>query len=245
MEPTEPTLEEDFDHRRRKDLAEAHRLRNLETKPDEPYRHRYDERNILKQLANMATALGHLKDAAHANALLGTNYMDTEEIGEARPLLEAALDALEEQDHLPAVRVDVLNRLGVLSADREEHDLALRLLQRACAIYESSGADTGEGADGAALGIEQLHTLTCFYLAQAFGNLGKPADSAGWCARTLERQLLEREAADVRFDSREWAKNAAQLARYYANEGQISGAEHCLLAAEAVLTQARAARATA
>ena len=40
--------------------------------------------------------------------------------------------------------------------------------------------------------LEDLHTLTCFYLAQAHGNLGARERSASYCHRTMIRQLARR-----------------------------------------------------
>jgi hypothetical protein len=97
--------------------------------------------------------------------------------------------------------------------------------------------------------LEDLHTLTCFYLAQAclyltsphltsplphlasphlpcfyptqaHGNLGARDRSAAYCHTTMMRQLTRRGCTaqgEHAFQPSEWAKNAQQIAAYYAS----------------------------
>ena len=62
--------------------------------------------------------------------------------------------------------------------------------------------------------------LPCFYLAQAHGNLGARDRSAAYCHTTMMRQLARRGGSgrgEHAFQAGEWAKNAQQIAAYYAS----------------------------
>lgn len=54
---------------------------------------------------------------------------------------------------------------------------------------------------------------TVYYLAQVHQNMGNAAESAVYCERTLVRQL-----EGMKFDSVDWAINAATLAQYYVDQ---------------------------
>ncbi len=221
-------------------MRRAAALRRQHDPEEEPFRSRYEERQLLTRLsrqaaANAAAAEGSGSGARArmirtvAEAMLGFNFMDTEEAGQALPRLEAALPALEAGgDDLR--HVETLHRLGVLKANREEHEAALELLDRASAAYDRARSrladarapapsdDEDEPSEAARL--EELHTLTCFYLAQAHGNLGHRSESAAYCHTTLQRQLDQRErrvaeGSEFSFDAKDWARNAATLSSYH------------------------------
>jgi len=262
-------------------LLESERLRAIADPETEPFRSRYEERVLLRKLARQADANAaaaaegsdERKRAgcvgAAATALLGANFMDTEEAGQARDLLEKALAGMGESDEVDALTIETLNRLGVLAANREEHELSLDLLERALRRYESAvrsviarvealttataAAEAGtleaSKAESAASvkdaqTLEDLHTLTGFYLAQAYGNCGQATESAKWCQRTMERQLQLKGSGrkdEHAFKPHEWARNASNLSAYFCAENHFGAAESCLHAADAVLRAHRKA----
>lgn len=83
-----------------------------------------------------------------------------------------------------------------------------------------------------------MRTHTHFYLAQVFGALGLPEESAKYCLATLEQQLLTcvngaSEGGDTQFQgAREWVKNALRLVDYYIDTENIKDAATCLSACE-------------
>ena len=122
--------------------------------------------------------------------------------------------------------------------------------------------------EGARVRLQDARTLSTFYLAQVYGALGRRAEAASHCHETMRRQLLRREVSDradaaaresalkaggaggelafgsetrseFTFDSSEWARNASDLSKYYATVSRLDLAEHCLYAAESVLSQER------
>jgi hypothetical protein len=256
-------------------LRESERLRAIVEPDSEPFRSRYEERSLLRRLsqqanANAAAAAKGSEEgdrarfiAAAATAMLGANFMDTEETGQARTLLDKSLPVLSAAAEADTLAIETLNRLGVLAANREEHPLSLELLQRALQHYESAcqavlarvgslppaaaaaaaglleaGQAEADAAGREARALEDLHTLTGFYLAQAYGNCGQPAESAHWCLRTMRRQLRARgsgRADEHGFKPHEWARNAASLSSYFCAEKHFAAAQSCLHAADAVL----------
>ena len=240
-------------------LAAAEKLRIEPAPEEEPYVHRYEEREQLTKLqkqarANAAVEAGSAAAARAgvvagvADCLLGVNFMDTEELGTAQGKLESGIEALACDAAAPEAvkRIDALNHLGILWAGRGESERALGLLEEAKSLYLTLVEQRKGGASAAALReadqLENLHTLTHFYLAQAFGNLGRRDESAACCHTTMIRQLARRGEAvqgEHAFEPHDWARNAAQIAAYYAGCVRFDWAEHCLRAAGTVLATER------
>jgi tetratricopeptide (TPR) repeat protein len=180
---------------------------------------------------------------ALANGLIGKNFMETEEPGSAQAKLEAAIAGLEGVAEESAAHVEVLNSLGVLWANRGETQTSLELFERAIAAHAKARTEERVTSDAEALQrLEDQHTLTTFYLAQAYGNLGERTKSAAHCFETMRRQLARRGKSgggEFAFDPAQWARNAVDLARYYSAVDRYEVAEHCLRAAEAILVSAR------
>ena len=264
-------------------------LRSKPADEEEPYVFRYEERDALQQLLKQAAANAAVEpdgaDAARARVIggvlecwLGVNFMDTEEPGSGQARLERAIEALDtEVAPAEAVRLlDALNHLGVLWANRGESEKSLERLEAAEVLHKSlrSGSGVTELREGEEQ-LEDLHTLTCFYLAQAcltashltalpyltlpyltvyrtpthltpphptsprltpphlpsphlpcfylaqaHGNLGARDRSAAYCHTTMMRQLARRGGSgrgEHAFQAGEWAKNAQQIAAYYAS----------------------------
>lgn len=241
-------------------LAAAEKLRIEPAPEEEPYVHRYEEREKLTKLQKQASANAAAEaDAAAAararvvagvaDCLLGVNFMDTEELGPAQGKLESGIEALACDAAAPEAvrRIDALNHLGILWAGRGESERALGLLDEAKALYGTLTEQRKAGAAAASVlreadQLENLHTLTNFYLAQACGNLGRRDESAAYCHTTMIRQLARRGEAvqgEHAFEPHEWARNAAQIAAYYAGCARFDWAEHCLRAAGTVLATER------
>ena len=203
-------------------LSECAALRSKPAAEEEPYVHRYEERDALQQMLKQAAANAAVHpdgaDAARARVIggvlecwLGINFMDCEEPGSGQAHLERAIEALEVQKApAEAVRLlDALNHLGILWANRGESEKSLERLEAAEALHMSLRGGSGvrpavrepsqpnpyrgpnpnpEPSQVPALRegeeqLEDLHTLTCFYLAQAHGNLGARERSASYCHR--------------------------------------------------------------
>jgi hypothetical protein len=273
--------------------AEAKRLRSILDPEETPYESRYEERSVLSALSKQAAANEEAEPAgssaarrartirAIADGQLGRNFMDTEEPGAAQPKLESAIAGLEGVAEEAVAHVEALNNLGVVWCNRGELDQALELLERARVAHASAettvraAAAVAEGpskrdAEAAVVRLADASTLTIYYLAQVYGNLGRRAEAAALCHETMKRQLARRtvsEAVDAAareaaeavggagselafgsesrsefaFDANEWARNACDLAKYYATVARLDVSEHCLHAAESVLGAARKA----
>ena len=272
--------------------AEAKRLRAILDPEETPYESRYEERSVLTSLSKQAAANESASGSGSAEARrartmraladgqLGRNFMDTEEPGSAQAKLESAIEGLEGVAEEAVAYVEALNNLGVVWCNRGEAKTALELLERARDAHAAAvkaangGAAAAEGDDGEAVRLEDACTLTTFYLAQVYGNLGRRAEAASHVHETMKRQLARRnvsaaadEAArkaaeavggagsslafgsetrsEFSFDPNEWARNACDLSKYYTTVCRLDVAEHCLYAAESVLAAQRKADAAA
>lgn len=185
-------------------LEEARRLRAIEDPEETPFVSRYEERDVLAKVARQAAANAAAEPAGSSearrataigailNGMLGRNFMETEEPSAAQPKLEAAIDALEGISEEAAAHVEVLNSLGVLWANRGEAEKSLELLKRARAAHSAAKEDAASRGTEAAQRLEDQCTLTTYYLAQAYGNLGQRTESAALCHETMRRQLARR-----------------------------------------------------
>lgn len=273
-----------------KTQAEAKRLRAILDPEETPYVSRYEERSVLTALSKQAAANEASSDAASpearrartmralADGQLGRNFMDTEEPGSAQAKLESAIEGLDGVTTEAVAYVEALNNLGVVWCNRGEAQTALELLERArdahaAAVKAAKQAGNAQ-EDGDAVRLEDACTLTTYYLAQVYGNLGRRAEAASHVHETMKRQLARRnvsaaadEAArkaaedvggagsslafgsetrsEFSFDPNEWARNACDLSKYYTTVCRLDVAEHCLYAAEWVLASQRKADAAA
>ena len=201
--------------------AEAQRLRAIEDPEETPFESRYEERSVLSALAKQAAANEAAEPEGSAAARrartiralaegqLGRNFMDTEEQGSAQPKLESAIAGLEGVDAEAIAHIEALNNLGVVWCNRGEAQTALELLERAREAHTAvSAKQAAELDEGARLRLEDARTLSTFYLAQAYGGLGRRAEAASHCHETMRRQLERRSASE----SADAAARAAALA---------------------------------
>eukprot|EP00300_Choanocystis_sp_HF-7_P007943 c15606_g1_i1.p1 GENE.c15606_g1_i1~~c15606_g1_i1.p1 ORF type:complete len:634 (+),score=169.64 c15606_g1_i1:44-1903(+) len=185
---------------------------------------------------------------------IGTNFVTTEENHAGQMYLEHALKRLELVCSDFAVDyLDGLNQLGVLWSNREEFPKSMEFLQRAERFYKdlSAGEQTKKlflenvteeeramhgdklqpNTDMAR--VEELYTLTAFFIAQVYGHMGKSESSAEYCQLCLQRQLNDFEVLNLV----DFAYNCIGLYNYYVLCNQLVQAEYSLHAAEYVLTR--------
>ena len=80
--------------------------------------------------------------------------------------------------------------------------------------------------------LENLYTHNLFYLAQAYGHIGKPQESCKYCHETLNRQLIAGVDGKAAL---EWVKNAMGIADFHMVMNKFKTAAHALGAAEYIL----------
>eukprot|EP01083_Nonionella_stella_P029121 80246_1 len=153
---------------------------------------------------------------------LGTNYVQTEEFGDGMTHLNKCVDVLcRAEKKYCCELIDSMNHIALVDSSRENFQKSLEILQKAENVYDSVGGE------GRAHRLEELHTLTLFYMAQAYSQIGDSAKAASYCHRTLERQVSSGE-----FDSQEWSNNCLRLTDYYMLHGNFRQVWHCLQAAK-------------
>ncbi len=237
------------------DFLQASQLSVEDNPPEEPYKSLYAARELLSgmkaKLGSCPEPLRQLEDyrvlCANVQLQLGLNYQSTDETGVTEKALEASLLLLEgipDKRRTAMVSVRAYNELGLLWGNRGEQQKALEYLLKAKAVYEShismepplgeSEWLTGEEAKESERekAFEGLHTLTLFYLAQVYGNLGQKKQMAHYCQTTLSRQLETQE-----YDAIEWCLSCATLSQYYVAVEAFKQARHCLASASTVFSK--------
>lgn len=133
--------------------------------------------------------------------------------------------------------VDVLNQLGILWSKLQDAEKSKEYLLKAeeCAnefkelknqhpltifdIFGTTDEIEGKGTES----LEKTLTLTYFYLAQVYGQLGDLETSAKYCHLTLKRQLDLKD-----YDPVEFALNCATLSQYYFGRNMLKQSRHLL-----------------
>ena len=238
-----------------KDFVEAERLtrESSQDPPEDPYRSLYAARRLLsalnENLKSCPVEEESDEDVAVLRACLllslGLNYLNTEEMSRGEELMGECLrgvEGLPGKVKTATVSVEAYNQLGILWGNWGEQQKALEFLLKAKAMYESHIAlpppitatqwlaGREESEEQREKEFEALHTHTLFYLAQVFGHLNQPRQSAVYCQQTLCRQVETRE-----YDPLEWSVSCATLSQYHINTGNYRQAHHCLAAASHVL----------
>lgn len=215
--------------------------------------------NTAAAAASTCAALGAVE------LLLGNNHATTEELSAGEALLLRATEHLRRAP-LEAVAcelVDAHNSLGILWSQRGEHaksqlyiQLAIDTYADATATATAPSAASSAASSLSALAIsspslspspsaagpritdparraklESLHTHSLFYMAQACQHLGQVQRAVRLCEQTLDRQL--RAGA---FDPSDGAKNCIFLSTYYLAKRNFRQVEHCLAAADKLLS---------
>ncbi len=133
----------------------------------------------------------------------------------------------ETVEHELAVAIDVLNQLGLLLSGWDFNRAALSSLLAAKTIFDKFEGGAKGHKDTLHGTMDALHTLTNYYLAQAYGGVpNKSHVSAQYVLTTLVRQQTGEH------DPIEWIKNAVGLSTYYKKTNRWKAASHCLSACE-------------
>ena len=169
---------------------------------------------------------------ARVDYWLGLNHLETEELSTGERLMGRAMAALlPHSTSFPVPVIDGHNALSLLHTSRARYTAArdaLLIAQRTYQAVKPFHPSLPAGEWGV---VENLHTLTLYYLAQVYGKMGKRSLSASFCHLCLKRQV----EGGAAFDRREWVRNALGLAEYYQQKEQWEDAWHCIKAADAVI----------
>ena len=229
---------------------------NFEKNPeDKPFKSLYAARELLelivKRVEEFIKTSGKDLCVLLGTVLyqLGKNHVDCDETSLGEVFLERSFKLLNKvEDKIVSTTCCILacHQFAMIWASRSEHEKALNWLLDTKLMYESYNAPLYPlNEDELPLGLqdtiseekrkekfESLHTHTLYYLAQTYGNLGKPALSANYCHTTLGRQLLSKQ-----YDAIEWSLNCATLSQFYLNTDNFRQAQHCLAISEHILTE--------
>lgn len=186
---------------------------------------------------------------AHVKIDLGKIAMFVDELSVAEKNFHDGIDLLSELYLHPAAvcaYIYGLNQTGILWSNRADVEQAKEYLDNAeetyqafkktgsipLTIYDTFGpSDEIEPGKGEKM-LEKINTLTLFYLAQVYGNLGDLHKSAIYCHTTLKKQLLMNE-----YDSIDWALNSATLSQYFCTNNRYTEARHHLAAATQIMEE--------
>ena len=151
----------------------------------------------------------------------------------------------------PLLVVDGHNQLSLLHIGRAHYNRAVHCLLVAQRLYQSmrkrqtdSEQQQQQQQRSPALPslpagqwrvLSTLHTLTLYYLAQAYGRLEKRQLSAHCCHLCLYRQL-QSDAGLTTAEKADWVRNAISLAEYYQHKRDWAQAWQCVRGGDAVLS---------
>lgn len=127
--------------------------------------------------------------------------------------------------------IKCVNMLGILWAGRDRVKRSFLYLHSAKVLYDSL-ADNRSLPKGVRREVESLYTHNLFYLAQAYGHIGKPDYACKYCHETLDRQYIA--GVDGK-SAMEWVKNGMGIADFHMAMGKLKQAAYSLLCAEDVL----------
>lgn len=235
-------------------------IEETKTETLEPYKNHYRAREILQELEkNLINVADSYKDDEEncitINAILGYVLKDVgkismfvDETSLAEKYFQRAITLLEnDKSHLKVIvcYADILNQLGILWSKLEDVEKSKTFLLKSeettnefkkmsqrepLTIFDVFGTsdeiEKGKGQES----LEKTCTLTYFYLAQVFGQLGDLETSAKYCHLTLNRQLELKDYEPV-----EWALNSATLSQYYFGKNMLKQSRHLLAASSFML----------
>lgn len=243
-----------------KEFVEAVQLNDVECANDpesEPYKSKYKARTIWHDLkSQLEEILSDNRDNPSVAGILGllalklgSNYAACEELSAGEEHLERSVKVLEPHQMDPRVcniLQQAYNELGILWTGRRQPQKALEILQKGENLYKkykeeignspwvadelfqlkTQDEDAGEAVQKRSETFESTYTHTLYYIAQVSVQLEDSQKSAIYCHETLHRQL-----DTGRYDSVEWALNAATLSQYYMTQSNYTMARHCLASA--------------
>lgn len=200
-----------------------------------------DEQDLQKTQARLGIVIHHL----------GIIAIDTEEFSTGEEYLLKAIGVVEDVGVLPTtinLAVSCNNQLGILWCQRSDTAKAKEHLDCAAEKYHhyhkqtmkspasmhslfAQESDEWSSAESGIKALEKLHTHTLYYLAQVYGHLDMPDQSATYCHSTLQRQLASKD-----YDPVDWSINAATLSQFYVSKNKYRPGRHLLAAATKVLS---------
>ena len=124
-----------------------------------------------------------------------------------------------------------VNALGILWAGRDRVKRSFLYLHSAKVLYDSL-SENRSLPRGIRREVESLYTHNLFYLAQAYGHIGKPDYACKYCHETLDRQYIAGVEGSAAL---EWVKNAMGIADFHMTLGKNKQAAYSLLCADSVL----------
>jgi tetratricopeptide (TPR) repeat protein len=234
----------------RVEVREAVRLSAIEDPEDDPFKSKYEAREMLQrvqadyvaQLIPFVCAVGECaadpqkaEIAACLGAvevMLGNNHIHCEELSAGEKLLQEAIDHLKIAA-VPLVcceLIDAYNSLGILWSHRNEHQKSKHWIQLAVDVYNQ--LQDGELSETRRSKVESLYTHTLFYMAQACQHTGEVERAVDLCQQTIDRQLNETQP-----DLSECAKNCMFLATYYLTRRHFRQVQYFLSAADQLFSQ--------
>ena len=213
-------------------------LRLREAPEEQPYVHRYEERELLQKLSTRRrrtrrpppTRSARARPSSAASPTgCSARISWTPRSRQRAAALEAAVAALDGSGG----RGGGVDRRA--QPPRRARGEQRRAREGARAPPPRRGGARGAAGAGNntadAQRLDDAQTLTTFYLAQVCGALGRSHEAAAYCHATMQRQLARRGVGgggEHAFVALEWAKNAASIATYYAGVHRYDVAEHCL-----------------
>lgn len=233
------------------DYEKAHKLFNEDHPEKEPFKFKYEAKEILEQLSKNDEYQSNIKGALLY--FIGKINYETEDRVAAEQSFKSCLNYLDDEKFNPKSSVCYIkacNDLAVIHSEREQSEKSLEILNTAKKIYvelidrdENPAWDQWEilrnsenqlSGDERKKNLESVHTHTLFFLAQATKTAGQEDESADYCGQCLKRQL---DSGD--FVPKEWALHSACLSQYYLSSNDYFNARHCLRAAVILFNQKR------
>ena len=248
-------------------VHKARKLNEVDSKYDktsEPYKSKYESRKLVTDLYNEILEM-HENNAttefeckivlAALDLYIGKIYIETEELSVGEQRLKKCLDLVEEhrlKKESCNIVIEVWNQQAMVKAERGESEDALCLLLESEKLHkefkhlvgsapympyevlnnEEKESDPGYIERKRDEYFEDAYTHTLYYIAQVYGNLENSPKSAEYCHETLRRQLKS-----MRYESVDWAVNAATLSQYYFVNSQFHMSRHCLASAYVILLE--------
>lgn len=222
-------------------------LSKLEAPEETPYVHKYTAIKALKTLLEREHTFHFIVQLALAEL-----YSEVDQLSDSVRSYEAALVSLSRlpKGQLPLFGNYLLvlfNMLGLTYINREDSQQGIGCLAKAMNIYEQLKGSLAHGPDfyhsradkpngrtfryfyqgGINKGeFEDSHTLTLFYLAQAYTKLGLKDKAAENCGFTLQRQYETQ-----KYEINDFCHNLIGLAEYYEGKKYFAQGVYLLMVA--------------
>lgn len=184
---------------------------------------------------------------------LGVNCVETEEVTTGEEHLQSSLNYLDSSSSSQfsssqvSLFIAIKCQIGIIWSNRSDHTKSLSLFQEAEHAFEEYKASVGVApmfykdillAQDKRMAktlkereteFESQHTLTLYYIAQSFNNLGEREKSGKYCHITLVRQM-----ETGQYEAMDWALNCATLGQYYITKDMYNFARYCLACASKI-----------